>query len=105
MGNTYDSASEADADRAQQKAMLMALNAWDRAVRRDECGAWTITGCRGTIHTWGDEKTWVLYVGCRSARHWTSTKDRLAFCAVTNSSVRYQRASAKPCSTSTLRAW
>jgi hypothetical protein len=81
--NTYDSAADAEADRAQQKALLKALNAWDRALRRDECGAWTITGSRGTIHTWGDGRTWVLYVRCHSSRHWTATKARLAFCKVT----------------------
>jgi hypothetical protein len=44
MGDTYDSAAEAEADRAQQKDLLTALNAWDRALRRDECGAWCIHG-------------------------------------------------------------
>ena len=80
--NTYDSSSEADADRAQQKALLAALGAWDHAMRRDECGAWTITGKQGSIHTWGDGKTWVLYVACRSGQHWTITKGRLGFCEV-----------------------
>jgi hypothetical protein len=80
--NTYDSATEAEADRAQQKALLTALNAWDRALRRDDCGAWCISGNQGSIHTWGDGKTWAIYVRCRSVRHWTSTKARLAFCTV-----------------------
>jgi hypothetical protein len=80
--NTYDSATEAEADKAQQKALLKALNAWDRALRRDECGAWTITGSRGTIHTCGDGKTWVLFVRCHSEKQWTWTKRKLAFCAV-----------------------
>jgi hypothetical protein len=83
MGNTYDSAAEAEADKAQQKALLTALNAWDRALRRDECGTWTIIGMRGTVHTWGDGRTWALYVACRSAQHWTWTKKRLTFCKVT----------------------
>ena len=82
MGDTYDTGEEAEADRAQQKALLAALGAWDRALRRDDCGAWTITGNHGTIHTWGDGKTWVLFVRCRSALHWTYTKRRLSFCAV-----------------------
>src|SRR5215467_185813 len=72
--NTYDSAAEAEADRAQQKALLAALNAWDRALRRDECGAWCIGGERGTAHTWGDGQSW---------QHWTWTKKRLGFCEVT----------------------
>lgn len=80
---TYDTAAEADADRAQQKTLLTALGAWDRALRRDECGAWTIMGEQGTVHTWGDGKTWAVFVGCRAVRHWTATKARLAFCTVT----------------------
>jgi hypothetical protein len=83
VGDTYDSAADADADRAQQKALLAALGGWDRALRRDECGAWCIMGTRGKVYTWGDGQTWVLWVGCRSARHWTSTKQRLDFCQVT----------------------
>ena len=83
MGDTYYSAAEAEADRAQQKALIAALNASDRALRRDECGAWRIAGERGSVHTWADGETWVLYVACRSAMHWTHTKRRLAFCQVT----------------------
>jgi hypothetical protein len=83
MGDTYENETEAEADRAQQKALLAALNAWDRALRRDECGAWAIRGSRGTIHTWGDGRSWVLFVACRSALHWTYTKRRLSFCTVT----------------------
>lgn len=82
MGDTYDSAADAEVDREQQRQLLAALNAWDRALRRDECGAWTIMGSRGTIHTWGDGKTWVLYVSCRSGQHWTYTKRNLSFCQV-----------------------
>jgi len=81
MGDTYDSAAEADADREQQKALHSALGVWDRALQRDECNAWTIIGKRGSIQTWGgDGNTWVLYVSCHSPRHWTATKARLSFC-------------------------
>jgi hypothetical protein len=83
MGNTYDSAADAEADRDQQKDLLAALGAWDRALRREECGAWRINGSHGHIYTWGDGKSWVLHVGCRSARHWTATKKGLDFCEVT----------------------
>jgi hypothetical protein len=83
MINTYDSAADAEADRNQQKALLVALGAWDRALRRDECGAWRIKGNHGHIYTWGDCKSWVLYVACRSGQHWTWTKKRLSFCEVT----------------------
>jgi hypothetical protein len=83
MGDTYDSAADAEADRDQQKTLLAALGAWDRALRREECSAWRINGSHGHIYTWGDGKSWVLYVGCRSARHWTATKKNLGFCEVT----------------------
>jgi hypothetical protein len=65
-------------------AAISPLNAWDRALRRDECGAWRINGTRGSIHTWGDGKSWVLYVACDSGQGWTWAKKRLvAFCEVT----------------------
>jgi hypothetical protein len=66
MGNIYNSAPEAEADRAQQRKLLTALGAGDRALRRDECGVWAIIGSRGTIHTFGDGETWVLFVACQS---------------------------------------
>jgi hypothetical protein len=81
MGDTYDGATAANADRDQQRALLRALGAWDHALRKDECGAWTIIGNTGTIHTFGDGASWILYVACRSVRHWTATKSRLSFCA------------------------
>ena len=40
-------------------------------------------GKQGSIYTWGDGKSWVLYASCKSARSWTTTKRRLAFCKVT----------------------
>jgi hypothetical protein len=83
MGDTYDSAAEAEADREQQKTLHSALGVWDRALQRDDCNAWAIVGKRGSIHTsGGDRKTWVLYVNCHSPRHWTATKARLGFCKV-----------------------
>jgi hypothetical protein len=79
--NTYDTAAEADADRAQQLLLLAALGVWDRALRRDELAAWCISGTRGRIYT--DGKGWVLYVTARSARHWSAVRARLAtFCTI-----------------------
>jgi len=83
LNDTYENAAEAEADRRQQQALLSALNALDAALRRDECNAWCIRGKSGRAYTWGDAKTWVLIVRCHSARHWTATKRRLAFCTVT----------------------
>ena len=82
MNDTYRSATEADADRDEQRRLLAALGGWDRALRRDACGAWCISGSRGSIDTWGDGQTWVIYVACRSALHWTHTKMRLAGCCI-----------------------
>jgi len=79
---SYETVADAEADRAQQRALLAALNVWDRALRRDECGAWRIDGKHGSVHTWGDCKSWVLHVSCRSKLHWTATKKRLGFCEV-----------------------
>src|SRR5262249_22034706 len=70
------------ADRVHQLELLAALGIWDRALRRDACGAWVIIGKQGSIHTWGDGQTWVLWVTSRSVRHWTATKARLSFCSV-----------------------
>jgi len=83
MADIYGTGPKGPSDRAQQRALLTALNATERALRLDECRAWQITGTRGTIHTWGDGKTWVLFVVCRSVRHWTAAKARLSFCKVT----------------------
>jgi len=82
MHDTYENAAEAETDRAQQKMLLSALAAWDRALHHDECGTWCISGTRGTVHTWDDGKSWVLFVACRSVRHWTAAKTRLSFCTV-----------------------
>ena len=83
MRDTYHSGAQAEADRAQQKLMLVALNASDRALHRDECGAWCISGTRGTLHTWGNGKSWALFVTCNSGQHWTWVKKKLSFCTVT----------------------
>ena len=83
MNYTYDSAAEAEADRDQLKALGSALGARDRALQRDNCNAWVIIGKRGSIHTWGDGRTWVLFVSSHSSRHWTAIKAQLGFCKVT----------------------
>src|SRR5262245_45227448 len=71
--DTYDTTEEAEADRARHQKLLGGARRQERALRRDECGAWRITGSRGSIHTQADGKTYV---------HWTYTKRRLDFCAV-----------------------
>ena len=74
--NTYDSAADAEADRAQQLRLLAALGAWDRALRRDELAAWCIPGTRGASTP--TAKGWVMHVACRSARHWSAVRAKLA---------------------------
>lgn len=81
---TYRSSVEATADKAELKRLASALNAAKASLRLDECRAWRISGRRGHIITYGPSGSgWLLYVGCRSARHWTWTKKRLDFCQVT----------------------
>jgi hypothetical protein len=83
MGDVYDTPAEAAADRALQEKLLSALGAWQRAMRRDACNVWCISGTSGCIYTWGDGKTWVMLIRCRSPRHWTAIKKRLGFCQLT----------------------
>ena len=80
---TYRSRDEERADREQQELLFSALDAAPAQLRRDECGSWVIAGRRGTIQTWGDGETWIVYVIGRSTRHWTMIKQRLAFMTVT----------------------
>ncbi len=80
---TYRSREEGQSDRAQQEKLLLALDAAQSQLRRDECGWWVINGRHGSIQTWGDGTTWVACIRCRSARHWTITKRRLGFMTVT----------------------
>lgn len=82
-GLTYDNRDQARADRQQQEALLDALDAAQSQLRRDEAGWWVIDGRRGTIQTWGDGRSWLACVRCRSGKHWTFTKRRLAFMTVT----------------------
>ena len=82
-GLTYRNRDEERDDRQQQERLLVVLEATPSQLRRDECGWWIIGGRCGTIHTWGDGKTWLVYVTCRSARHWTATRRRLRFMTVT----------------------
>lgn len=79
---SYKTGAEAGADRATQIMLLKALNAWKRALRRDECGAWRVNGERGHVYTWGDGKSWLLYIQADSLRRWSSFKKQLAFCRV-----------------------
>lgn len=82
-GLTYDNRDQAWADRQQQERLLKALDAAPFQLRRDGAGWWAIAGRRGTIQTWGDGRSWLVYVIGRSARHWTAIKQRLAFMTVT----------------------
>jgi hypothetical protein len=53
------------------------------AMILDDCELWIIEGKRGYISSWGDGETFLIYVGCRSSKHWIATKKRLEFCKVT----------------------
>jgi hypothetical protein len=81
--DTYKSGAEALADKRAHQALLIALVAAPRSLRKDECGAWRITGNSGHIYSWGDGESFALYVASGSARKWTNDKRRLSFCQVT----------------------
>jgi hypothetical protein len=81
MTDTYDDKEDERKDRQQQLALLSALGTWDRALRRDECGAWRINGEHGHIYTWGDGQTWVMWIG--GSHRWSVAKKDLPFCKVT----------------------
>jgi hypothetical protein len=81
-GDTYRTKAAAEVDKVQQQALLTALQGWQRGLRRDKCNAWAIMGSHGLILTWGDGKSWVIFVG----RGWRSAKRRMAgFASVTQS--------------------
>ena len=82
-GLTYVNRDQARDDRQQQERLLAALDAAPSQLRRDEAGLWIVSGRRGIIQTWGDGRSWLAYVRCRSRQHWTFTKRRLAFMTVT----------------------
>jgi hypothetical protein len=81
--DTYKSGAEALADKQAQQALLTAMAAAQRSLRKDECGAWRITGNSGHIYAWGDGESFALYIASGSAIKWTYDKKRLSFCQVT----------------------
>ena len=83
MLDSYKLSTEAVTDREVQLTLVDALSASSLSLRRDECGAWRITGSKGHIYTWGDGNTWVMYVASGSARKWSADKRKLAFCYLT----------------------
>ena len=67
-------------DRQELSDLLTVLHGAMNALRRDECGDPTIFGSRGHIRAC--DGTFLIYVVCRSAKHWTYAKRQLAFCRV-----------------------
>ena len=86
MVNTYRTADDAAADKADLFRLMEALGASPASLRRDESGLWILRG-KGDCYasTWGDGKTWQLLVSGENvtAMRWTWAKKRLAFCEVT----------------------
>jgi hypothetical protein len=68
-------------ERAHLEALLNALDASSRALRRDGCGDWHIKGKRG--HILADGKGWLIVATDESIRRWTNVKRRLSFCRIT----------------------
>ena len=59
-------------DRILLQSLLTALDASDRALRRDGCGDWAIFGKTG--HIYADFARWHLAVYPGTSRRWTNTK-------------------------------
>jgi hypothetical protein len=66
-------------DQTRLEALVAAIDASPRALWRDQCGDYMITGKLG--HIFADGQGFLLYVSTReSPRRWTMVKRRLAFC-------------------------
>jgi hypothetical protein len=66
-------------DQTRLEALVVAIDASPRALRRDQCGDYIITGKLG--HIFADGQSFLFYVSTReSPRRWTMVKRRLAFC-------------------------
>jgi hypothetical protein len=71
-----------DDDRDSLLSLVAALDASPRALRRDECGDWQITGKHG--HVYVDGACYLLCVMTgESPRRWGFVKKRLRFCRLT----------------------
>lgn len=81
--DAYRSQADTEADKAHLMQLHAALNAANTALRLDECRLWAIRGSRGHAATWGDGRTWLLVVHCRSKYGWAVAKRYLAFAEVT----------------------
>jgi hypothetical protein len=70
-------------DRASLLALLDALDASPRALCRDDCGDWQISGKSGQIYPDGNGYL-IVVTTHNSARRWTHVKQRLSqFCRIT----------------------
>jgi len=70
-------------ERARIEALLTALDATRRALRRDTCGDWVIKGNRGHICADGCGFLIIVVSMRRSIRVWPNIKGKLDFCRVT----------------------
>lgn len=72
------------ADRQNLSELLVTLLASASHLRVDEAGWHVLEGKHGYIAKYSDRPDDILiYISCRSRRHWTYTKKRLSFCKVT----------------------
>ncbi len=78
MALTYDSAAEADADKAQLHLMLTALDAAQSQMRLDACRAWTLRGKRGYLATWGDGHRRFIYCCPGTVGKWNRMRQALS---------------------------
>ena len=67
-------------DRNLMLDLLQALNGAKTALRRDECGDWTIFGKHGHIHTDGSD--FYIFLACPTPGMWKNRKRKLGLMVV-----------------------
>jgi hypothetical protein len=79
---TYRSQIEKDADKGRMLDLLEALDATPMALRLDECDAWTISGKRGEIRTYGPDEGsgYQIMIWRCSDRAIGAAEKRIGFC-------------------------
>ena len=67
-------------DRNLMLDLLQSLNGAKTALRRDECGDWTIFGKHGHIHTDGSD--FYIFLTCPTRKMWGNRKRKLGLMVV-----------------------
>ena len=82
----YKSREHRTEDRQALENLRVALNVSHTALRQDDCGAWTLQGKAGRVHTMGPvaaESGYLLTAYSKTPSQWAVDKRHLSFCRVT----------------------